>query len=484
MSCDPIALRDLLHDRLPTVALGDVEAHLEGCPACRSALDRLAGGDSWASAVRDELAGTPGPREATDLDGDDEADSLDFLAPSEFPDSLGRVGPYEVKGVLGRGGNGVVLKAFDAGLNRFVAVKVIAAVLAGSGTARARFTREAKAAAAVVHENVVAVHAVDQAGGLPYLVMEYVKGRSAQDKLDRTGPLAVVEVLRIAHQTAAGLAAAHAQGLVHRDIKPANILLENGVERVKLTDFGLARAVTDACLTQSGVIAGTPYYMAPEQARGDTVDHRADLFSLGSTLYALLAGRPPFRADTPLAVLRRVVDETPRPLRELNAEVPVWLEWVVGRLMAKKPDDRYQTAAEVGGVFERCLAHVQNPTVVPPPDVPRRRRRWPVVAAGVAVLVAVALASGRREPVRPKPDDVTPTPAGPAHAGRSPEPLMPPDEIEQELHRLRVLLERAELPRHTPQVGDDPLAFELSQLAGRLAALERSLSVPPTGGKR
>ncbi len=481
MPCNPVALHDLLHDRLPTVALADVEAHLERCPACRSALDHLAGGDSWASAVRDELAGTPGPHEATDLDGPDDDDRLDFLSPSEFPDSLGRVGPYEVKGVLGRGGNGVVLKAFDAGLNRFVAVKVIAAVLAGSGTARARFTREAKAAAAVVHENVVAVHAVDQAGGLPYLVMEYVKGRSAQDKLDRTGPLAVVEVLRIAHQTAAGLAAAHAQGLVHRDIKPANILLENGVERVKLTDFGLARAVTDACLTQSGVIAGTPYYMAPEQARGDAVDHRADLFSLGSTLYALLAGRPPFRADTPLAVLRRVVDDTPRPLRELNAEVPDWLDRIVFRLMAKRPDDRYQTAAEVSAVFEKAVAHVQNPTAVPPPDVPRRRRRWPAVAAGVAVLTLVALASGRREPVRPAADPAATPPAGPAHAGRSPEWLATPYEIEQELARLRVEITQAAATR---PAAADPLAAELAAVRRQLEQLEADLSPSPKRGVR
>ena len=134
------------------------------------------------------------------------------------------------------------------------------------------------------------------------MVMEYVPGGSLQDRLDRHGPLALPEILRIGMQTAAGLAAAHAQGLVHRDVKPANILLENGIERVKLTDFGLARAVADASMTQSGVVAGTPHYMAPEQARGETTDHRADLFSLGSTLYAMCTGLPPFRAETPVAV--------------------------------------------------------------------------------------------------------------------------------------------------------------------------------------
>ena len=167
-------------------------------------------------------------------------------------------------------------------------------------------------------------------------------------------------------QAAAGLAAAHAQGLVHRDIKPANILLENGVERVKLTDFGLARAVDDASLTQSGVIAGTPQYMAPEQARGEPVDPRADLFSLGSVLYAMCAGRPPFRADRRMAVLRRVCEDPHRPIREVNPDVPDWLEAIIDRLLAKDPADRFQTAAEVADLLERGLAHVQQPTAVAP----------------------------------------------------------------------------------------------------------------------
>ena len=160
---------------------------------------------------------------------------------------------------------------------------------------------------------MVDIHAVAEANGVPYLVMEYVSGRSLQDRLDQNGPLELIQILRIGMQTAAGLAKAHAQGLIHRDIKPANILLENGVPRVKITDFGLARAVDDASLTQSGVVAGTPQYMAPEQARGEPVDHRADLFSLGSVLYAMCTGQPPFRAGNTVAVLRQVAEETPRP---------------------------------------------------------------------------------------------------------------------------------------------------------------------------
>src|SRR5262249_38595177 len=154
----------------------------------------------------------------------------------------------------------------------------LAPQLATSATARQRFMREARAAAAVSHDHVVTIHAVEETDRVPYLVMQLIDGTSLQEKLDRTGPLGLKEILRIGLQTAAGLAAAHKQGLVHRDIKPANILLENGIERVKITDFGLARAVDDASLTQSGVVTGTPQYMSPEQADGQPVDHRTDLF--------------------------------------------------------------------------------------------------------------------------------------------------------------------------------------------------------------
>jgi WD40 repeat protein len=195
--------------------------------------------------------------------------------------------------------------------------------------------------------------------------MQFIDGPTLQAKLDRTGPPPVKEVLRIGFQVAAGLAAAHAHGLVHRDVKPANILLENGVERVKITDFGLARAVDDASLTQSGVIAGTPTYMSPEQANGTKVDQRSDLFSLGSVLYTLCAGHVPFRADTTMAVLQRVCYDTPRPVREVNADIPGWLEAIIARLHAKDPAGRFQTAAEVAELLGRHLAHLQQPSDPP-----------------------------------------------------------------------------------------------------------------------
>src|SRR5262249_50645296 len=213
---------------------------------------------------------------------DDTDDALGFLVPAGRPDALGRVGHYEVLEVLGRGGFGVVFRAFDDVLQRVVAVKVLAPSLAVTSAARKRFLREARSAAPIQHENVVRVFETGEQP-LPYLVMEFVPGETLQDRLDRTGPLEVPEALAIARQIAEGLAAAHEKGLIHRDIKPSNILIDSGLQQqVKITDFGLARAADDASLTHSGTVAGTPMYMAPEQAKGVALDHRSDLFSLGS----------------------------------------------------------------------------------------------------------------------------------------------------------------------------------------------------------
>lgn len=334
--------------------------------------------------------------------GNPEQGLLELLTPSDKPDSLGRLGHYEVLEVIGRGGMGIVLRAFDEKLLRMVAVKVLAAQIAVSATARKRFAREAQAAAAVSHDHVVTIHAVEETNGLPYLVMQYVAGMSLQDRLDRDGHLQLHEILRIGMQTATGLAAAHAQGLVHRDVKPSNILLENGVERVKITDFGLARAMSDASLSQSGAVAGTPSYMSPEQARGDALDHRSDLFSLGSVLYTMCTGHPPFRAANSMAVLKRVCEEFPTPIRETNPELPDWLCAIVEGLHAKDPADRYQSANEVAKVLGRHLAHVQHPSVMSLPAVPKpsvssrsRRGRWWAVAA--AVLVALVASLGMTE---------------------------------------------------------------------------------------
>jgi WD40 repeat protein len=283
--------------------------------------------------------------------------SLDFLEPIAKPGRIGRLGSFEVTRVLGRGGMGVVLEGFDPDLQRDVALKILDPQLANDPTMRQRFCREARAAAAVSHDNLVAVYQVDedQKSGLPFLVMQLVNGESLEQRLRRVGRLTPLETARIGMQAAAGLAGAHACGLIHRDIKPGNILIEAGTEKVKLTDFGLARATVDMKLTRTGFVAGTPLYMSPEQARGEEIDHRADLFSLGSVLYEALAGTPAFDGKTPLAVLRRVADDPPVPLHRVNPDVPPWLEEIIETLLAKNPADRYQSAAEVADILASHL---------------------------------------------------------------------------------------------------------------------------------
>jgi serine/threonine-protein kinase len=415
--CNLEHLRLLLADRLSPAGRTEVIAHLDSCLDCCRRLEQLAAGKSWWNDARESLAEVPHtctrpdtsqveskapalPREPSDSEPDVDADAivsltLGALKPANRPDVLGLWGEYEIVDVVGRGGMGVVLKGLDRQLNRYVAVKVLAPQFAGNGAARKRFAREAQAAAAVVHPHVIAIYGVDAAAQLPYLVMPYVAGQSLQERIHVQGPLPTSDILCIAKQTAEGLAAAHAQGLVHRDIKPANILLEHNVDRVLITDFGLARAVDDATVTRSGLIAGTPPYMSPEQARGDAIDHRSDLFSLGSVMYAMCTGEAPFQAATTVALLRRVSDSEPVPIRRLNPDVPLWLVRIVERLMEKNVGDRYQTSAELASLLEHCIAHLQQPDRIRLPRELRKttisRRTRMLGAASLALAVPLAL---------------------------------------------------------------------------------------------
>ncbi|QDV23216.1 serine/threonine-protein kinase [Aureliella helgolandensis] len=343
------------------------EEHISSCDSCRVAMASRVGDLQWWHEAERSLQGEV-TAEGSDLcvDATDDREStdelLELLGPTDDPLMLGRIGTYEVLGVLGRGGMGIVFKAFDAPLNRYVAIKMLLPHLAASGAARKRFQREGQAAAAVIDDHVLPIYAVSQWQNIPYLVMQYSSGKNLQRRIDDEGPLEVKEILRIGMQAARGLAAAHAQGLVHRDVKPSNMLLDGSVERVMLTDFGLARAVDDASITRTGIIAGTPQYMSPEQASAETVDHRSDLFSLGSVLYAMCVGHSPFRAESSYGVLRLITDREPRPIRELNPEIPEWLCLIIGKLMAKQPVERFDSAEQVAELLEGCLAHVQEPT--------------------------------------------------------------------------------------------------------------------------
>ena len=326
-----------------------------------------------------------------DTASDDLAEVLKYLFPSEQTDALGRLGHYEVLQVLGQGGFGIVFRAFDAVLQRVVAIKVLIPQFAATSPARKRFLREARTSAQVRHENVVYVYEVAEQP-LPYLVMEFIPGETLQQRLERTGPLEVPEVLRIGRQIAAGLAAAHATGLIHRDIKPGNVLLEGAESKVKITDFGLARATDDASVTHSGMLAGTPMYMAPEQAIGQTLDQRADLFSLGSVLYQMVTGRPPFRASNTVAVLKRVAEETPRAIREITPETPSWLCAIITKLHAKNPDDRYQSAREVADVFADCEQQLKvHSRLTDYSRIPNRRQGGKKPLAVLAALSSLVL---------------------------------------------------------------------------------------------
>jgi serine/threonine protein kinase len=474
--CDQNRLRQALADQLGDDAQEALATHLEQCDACRTQLEALAAGRDWWRKAESHLSADP-PEGGSPTTARSDQPWLGFLLPSDDDRCLGRLGAYQVTEVIGSGGFGVVLKAFDPALNRHVAIKVLSPQLANSGAARRRFAREGQAAAAVVHEHVVAIHAVAENDGLPYLVMSYIPGCSLQDRLDQQGPLELKEILRIGMQVAAGLSAAHAQGLVHRDIKPANILLEHGVERVKITDFGLARTIDDASLTASGVIAGTPQYMAPEQARGEAVDHRSDLFSLGSVLYAMCTGHSPFRAETFMASWRRLCMDTPRPIRETNPEVPDWLAEIVGKLHAKQPRDRFHSADEVSDLLARHLAHLQQPTVAPrPPRLRSRRfglagrRRGPAWLAAALMTICLATAVGWRWFRLPEgPQD--PGPAAAANDQRSPDV----EEAADAGSRVDPSMRGLEWPEEVAETELDiqRLEFQLSQPASTLPPSER-----------
>ena len=297
------------------------------------------------------------------------------------------IGNFRLIEEIGHGGMGIVLKAHDKKLKRDVAIKVLAPYLAADAEAVQRFVREAQSAAAVRHDNVVTIHAVEEANGSPFLVMELINGESLQDRIKR-GPLPADEIVQFGIQIALGLDAAHRRGLIHRDVKPANILLESqsepgapNVVRVKITDFGLARVTSESAITRPGFIAGTPPYMSPEQANGKPLDHRSDLFSLGSVLYSLCTGQVAFHAESAIAVLRRVTDHEPEPIRPVNPAIPDWLCEVIAKLMAKRPEDRIQSAKEVADLLTQRQA-------------PSRERYWPTTATLNRTLIAVALLAG------------------------------------------------------------------------------------------
>jgi eukaryotic-like serine/threonine-protein kinase len=270
-----------------------------------------------------------------------------FLAAPQAPDELGRLGKYRILKILGHGGMGVVYQGEDLKLKRTVAIKAMLPTLAASASSSKRFMREAEAMAAVEHDHIVRIYQIDEDRGVPFMAMEFLKGEPLDERLKRDEPVPVADILRIAREIAEGLGAAHATGLIHRDIKPGNIWLEAPKNRVKILDFGLARASSqEANLTQQGAIIGTPAFMAPEQARGETVDARSDLFSLGVVLYRLCTGQAPFHGNDAVSTLMAVAMNEPAAPIKINKALPAELSDLVMKLLEKNPAKRMQSAAD------------------------------------------------------------------------------------------------------------------------------------------
>src|SRR5580765_1265491 len=309
-----------------------------------------------------------------------------------------RIGPYEIRSLLGAGGMGEVFLAHDARLGRDVALKVLPAQFAADPDRLRRFEIEARAASQLNHPNILTVFDVGTDGGQPYVVAERLEGETLRDRL-RRGPMAEREALEVARQVARGLAAAHARGIVHRDLKPENLFLTRD-GHVKILDFGLAKLVSDgsgshsrvdtAYATEAGVIVGTMQYMAPEQVKGQPVDHRADLFAFGAVLYEMVSGNSPFRRPSGAESMSAVLNDTPPPLDDVRQGTSPLVSRVAAHCLEKSPDQRFQSARALISALDSAGSRASTGSSSPPSTAPATSRRIPVavVAAGAAVLGA------------------------------------------------------------------------------------------------
>ena len=320
-------------------------------------------------------------------------------------DMIGKqLGNYQIVDELGRGGMAVVYRAFQPSLNRYVAIKVLPPHLGFDKEFVERFQREALASAKLRHPNIVVIHDVGHQQGIYFIVMELLEGRTLKQIIEAEGALSVERATRIVEQVAAALDYAHQQGIVHRDIKPANIFVGKD-DHTTLTDFGIAKAASEAQqLTRTGMLMGTPEYMSPEQAEGERVDYRTDLYALGVVLYQMLVGQVPFRGTTPHAILHAVIYDPPAPLHQVRQNISPAIETVVLKAIDKRPERRYQSGAELAESLEQASTSRAQPFVVPPhtgpspagPSKPKEPAgsRKPIVwiVAAMAVILCGLLA--------------------------------------------------------------------------------------------
>lgn len=301
------------------------------------------------------------------------ASAYSLLRPAQEPDELGRLGGFRLLRLLGRGGMGMVFEADDPALSRRVAVKVMRPEAACNEVAHKRFLRESRAAAAVCHDHVVPIYQVGEDGSVPFLVMPLLRGESLEARLKGRPRLPAAEVLRIGREAALGLAAAHAAGLIHRDVKPHNLWMEETEAapggRVRVLDFGLARLTEyDEQLTDTNTLLGTAAYMAPEQARAETVDGRADLFSLGCILYRMATGKMPFDGASLAAVLTQIATYDPPPPHTVESSTPLELSDLIMRLLSKDPAGRPPSAREVADALSAIKSPPSGDPTVDVPD--------------------------------------------------------------------------------------------------------------------
>ena len=338
-----------------------------------------------------------------------------------------RIGKYEIVGELGRGTMGEVYKARDPVLNRFVALKTLTARVAPGDETLQRFQREAQAAALLNHPNIVTVHDFGEEDGLLYMAMELLEGTDLRDAIDSELLKTLDEKLDVMDGILAALDYAHAKGVVHRDVKPANIHLGPG-RQVKIMDFGLARVSTSE-MTQEGIVLGTPNYMSPEQALGDKVDGRSDLFSTGAVLYELLTGHKPFEADSTPSVLFQVVHRQAPPVRRWAPDVPTGIVAVVNRSLEKDREKRFASAGDMRAaiaVARQALAPAASPKAPPLPRPRPARPEPPPLPPHAAPSLPPGALAPAAPPVPPRPRVPTPQPMPSPPALRTSSPTLPP----------------------------------------------------------